>query len=141
MSAKKGLTTDQVIAALTETNGNISLAAKRLKVTRKAISYYIDTYATVKTAHDEAAAYISDIAEGHLVNAVMKGNLDQARYWLENKARDRGYGRSTSIEVTGKGGGPIPFVFSHSAVVAALTTGSVSDPPAPRTNEGDRNGP
>ena len=93
----KGLTAEQVIEALRETNGNISLAARRLKVTRAAIAYYVREYPTVRAAHDEAAAYVSDIAEGHLVNAVIKGNLDQARYWLENKARDRGYGRAPQV--------------------------------------------
>ena len=94
MGAKKGLTVEQVIAALKATHGNMSMAARQLKVDRTAILYYVNTYATVKAAHDEAAAHISDIAEGHLVNAVMKGNLDQVRYWLENKSRDRGYGRA-----------------------------------------------
>ena len=98
MSAKKGLTTEQVIAALKETHGNMSLAAKRLKVERPTISYYVANHPTVKAAHDEAAAYISDMAEGHLVAAVMKGNLDQVKYWLENKARDRGYGRGPSAD-------------------------------------------
>jgi hypothetical protein len=93
MPAKKGLTTEQVIAALKKANGNMSLAARSLGVERTNIKYYIDAHPTVKAAHDEAAAHISDIAEGHLVNAVLKGNLDQVRYWLENKARDRGYGR------------------------------------------------
>lgn len=94
----KGLTAEQVIDALRDTNGNMSLAARRLKVTRAAIAYYVREYPTVRAAHDEAAAYVSDIAEGHLVNAVIKGNLDQARYWLENKARDRGYGRAPTNE-------------------------------------------
>lgn len=97
MSAKrgpKGLTADLVIETLRKTNGNISLAARQLGVERNAIQHYVREYPTVRAAHDEAAAYVSDIAEGHLVNAVIKGNLDQARYWLENKARDRGYGRA-----------------------------------------------
>jgi hypothetical protein len=94
MAGKKDLTIEQVIAALQKTHGNMSMAGRQLGVDRKAIAYYVNTYATVKAAHDEAAAQISDIAEGHLVNAVVKGNLDQARYWLENKARDRGYGRA-----------------------------------------------
>lgn len=94
MPAKKDIELDQVIATLHETNGNISLTARKLKVDRKAIQYYINTYATAKAAHDEAAAHVTDIAEGHLVNAVMKGQWDQVRYWLENKARDRGYGQS-----------------------------------------------
>lgn len=93
MPAKKGLTAEEYVQALRKANGNISLAARSLGVDRKAVQYAIGEFASVKAAHDEAAAYVSDIAEGHLVSAVIKGNLEQARYWLENKARDRGYGR------------------------------------------------
>jgi hypothetical protein len=98
MATSKGLSAEIVIATLRKTNGNMSLAARDLKVSRQAIKHYVDTYPTVKAAHDEAAAHISDIAEGHLVNAVLKGNLDQVRYWLENKARDRGYGRGPASD-------------------------------------------
>jgi hypothetical protein len=97
MPAKR-ITAEQVIAALKKANGNISLAARTLGVERQAVQYYVREYPTVKAAHDEAAAHISDIAEGHLVNAVLKGNLDQVRYWLENKARDRGYGRGPASD-------------------------------------------
>lgn len=94
----KGLTAEQVIAALKDTNGNMSLAARRLKVTRAAIAYYVREYPTVKAAHDEAAAQITDYAEGHLVAGVIKGDWDRVKYWLENKGRERGYGRGPTNE-------------------------------------------
>lgn len=94
MAGNKGLTTEQVIAALKDAHGNMSLAARKLKVDRKAIAYYVNTYPTVKAAHDEAAAVVTDYAEGHLVSGVVKGEWEKVRYWLENKARERGYGRA-----------------------------------------------
>lgn len=95
MSTKpKGLTAEQVIAALRETHGNMSLAGKRLGVTRQAVAKWCADHPTVKQAHDEAASYVTDIAEGHLVNGVIKGDWDRVRYWLENKGRERGYGRA-----------------------------------------------
>lgn len=94
MSAKKGLTTEQVIAALKESHGNMSLAARRLKVERQNIAWYIANHTTVKAAHDEAADAVTDYAEGHLVSGVVKGEWDKVRYWLENKGRARGYGRA-----------------------------------------------
>lgn len=90
--ASKGLTLDQVIAQLRAVNGNLSLAARNLKVTRAAIVYYVRTYQTAADAVAEASEGVSDVAEGYLVKAVMSGDLQQARYWLENKARDRGWG-------------------------------------------------
>lgn len=93
MGAKKGLTAEQVTEALRKANGNMTLAARSLGVDRTLMTYYVQNYATVKAAHDEAAARVSDIAEGNIVSAIMKGNLNESHYWLENKARDRGYGR------------------------------------------------
>ena len=93
MPVKKGLTYDQVAETLRKSNGNMSLAARMLKVDRATIRWYIDNYAAVREVYTEAVQHVNDIAEGHLVNAVLKGELDQVRYWLENKARDRGYGR------------------------------------------------
>ena len=92
-TANKGLTLDQVIEALRQTHGNMSLAAHKLGVTRETINYYVNTYATAREAMQTAAAAVSDIAEGHLVQAVKRGDLKQVQYWLENKARDRGYGQ------------------------------------------------
>lgn len=140
MALKKNLTLEQVIESLKATNGNMALAARRLNVDRSNIKYWIDNYATAKQAHDEAAAYVSDIAEGHLVNAVIKGNLDQVKYWLENKARDRGYGARYNVEVSGKDGGPIPFVFQHEAAVAAIASRSTRNPRTPGTDEGGSDG-
>lgn len=126
--ANKGLTVDQVIATLKETHGNMSLAARRLGVERNTIRHYIDHHPTVKQAHDEAANAVSDIAEGHLVNGAIKGDWDKVKYWLETKARDRGYGRAHQVEVTGKDGGPMEYrVFEHQAAVASLAARPAPD--------------
>ena len=89
----KGLTIESVCDALKATNGNVSLAAHRLGVERQTVNYYVSTYPNVREVMQQAAAAISDIAEGHLVAAVRRGDLKQVQYWLENKARDRGYGQ------------------------------------------------
>jgi Bacterial regulatory protein, Fis family len=136
----KGLTAEQVIDALRDTNGNMSLAARKLKVTRAAIAYYVREYPTVRAAHDEAAAYVSDIAEGHLVNGVIKGDWDKVRYWLETKGKERGYGRSSSVEIAGPGGGPIPIAVDRRAALAAIAPRSVSDSDAPGDDQGDHDG-
>lgn len=99
-NANKGLTLDQVCEALRQTHGNISLAGHKLGVTREAIQYYVSTYATAREAMQTAAAAVSDIAEGHLVAAVKRGDLKQVQYWLENKAKDRGWGQKNTPHVS-----------------------------------------
>lgn len=134
MTRKKSITPDQYAQALRETFGNISMAARKLGVEPPAVRYAMQKHAIVKEAHDEAAEQITDIAEGHLVAAVRKGDMKQVQYWLENKARHRGYG-SVYVHNThsGPNGGPITHhVFDHNAVVAALARGS--DPDRDRTS-------
>jgi hypothetical protein len=103
MARKDGLSTAQVIEALRKTFGNLSMTAKQLGVTRQAIQYYVQTYPTVQQAMEEAAQSVSDKAESNIVLEVMRGDLKASTYWLENKARDRGYGRQaadTSLSVS-----------------------------------------
>lgn len=141
MSSKpKGLTAEQVIDALRESHGNMSLAARKLKVSRQAILHYVNTYPTVKAAHDEAADAVTDYAEGHLVNGVMKGQWEQVRYWLESKGRSRGYGRVDRIEHSGPQGGPIPIAIDRRAALAAIAPRSVRDSGASGGGEGDHDG-
>lgn len=141
MPAKKGLTLDTVIAALRKANGNISLTARQLGVERNAVQHYLRNYPTAREAADEAAAYITDIAEGHLVSRVMRGDWDQVRYWLENKAKDRGYGRSTSsVEVSGPQGAPIPIAVDRSTALAAIAPRPMGNSDASGDGEGDHDG-
>lgn len=106
----KGITPAQYAEALRDTFGNISAAARRLNVDRAAVVNAIKHHESVKQAHDEAADQITDIAEDHLVSGVRSGDWRQVMYWLENKARDRGYGVKRT-EISGPGGQAITFKF------------------------------
>lgn len=97
MGKKKGIKAEEVIDALQAMNGNISLAARLLKTTRQNIEYYIKHYATVQAAFEQTTEQISDIALGHLVKAVKAGKMAEVRYWLDNKARDRGFGKAPAV--------------------------------------------
>jgi hypothetical protein len=127
----KGITPEQYAQALRETFGNVSMAARKIGVERQAVQYAIDKHASVKLAHDEAAEQITDIAEGHLIAGVRRGEWKQVQYWLEAKARHKGYGRVYELHNTHSSpdGGPVKLtVFNHSAVAAALTARSAADP-------------
>jgi hypothetical protein len=127
----KGITPDQYATALRETFGNVSMAARKLGVDRMSVVNAMGRHASVKQAHDEAAEQITDIAEGHLIAGVRRGEWKQVQYWLEAKARHKGYGRVYELHNTHSApdGGPVQIsVFNHSAVAAALTAGSAEDP-------------
>lgn len=127
----KGITPAQYAEALRETFGNISAAARILSVDRAAVVNAIKHHESVKLAHDEAAEQITDIAEHHLVEGVRNGDWRQVQYWLEAKARHKGYGRVYELHNTHSApdGGPVNLtVFNHGAVAAALTARSAADP-------------
>jgi hypothetical protein len=106
-NARKNLDPEVVAQTLRETYGNISLTARKLGVTRQAILYHMEKHEDVKQAHDEASEVLNDIAEGHLAAWVRAGDQKSVRYWLDQKARHRGYGKPIQHEVTGAQGGPI----------------------------------
>jgi hypothetical protein len=125
----KGIKPEQYVEALRETFGNISMAARKLGVDRMSVVNAIEKHPIVKEAHDEAAEQITDIAEGHLVAAVRKGDMKQVQYWLENKARHRGYG-SVYVHNThsGPNNGPIEIqTYDYAAAAAGLAARPSTD--------------
>ena len=85
---------EDVITALEKTHGNVTAASRLLGCTRANVFYYIKEYDDVRLAYELATDIISDIAEGHLIKAVVQGDMKAVQYWLNNKARHRGYGRT-----------------------------------------------
>ena len=129
MARKKSISPEQYAQALRETFGNVSMAARKLGVEHRAVAYAIEKHPVVKEAHDEAAEQITDIAEGHLVAAVRKGDMKQVQYWLENKARHRGYG-SVYVHNThsGPNNGPIEIqTYNYAAAAAGLAARPSTD--------------
>jgi hypothetical protein len=98
-TSQKGLNPELISDALERVYGNITAAATLLKVSRTTIQHYVNTYPEVRKAMEAAAAEISDIAESNLIQAIKAGDLRQSQYWLENKARDRGYGQKYTPQV------------------------------------------
>lgn len=104
---KARLTAEQVIEALRAVKGIKLLAAQVLQCNRHTIDNYIAKYPTVKAAYDEQTQVVLDIAEGHLFTSISKGNLEQAKWFLQQKGKSRGYGTAAQMEVTGPDGGPL----------------------------------
>lgn len=81
-----------VAALLSEHHGVYSAVARVLGCERTTIARYVGRFAVCREAAQTAIDAVSDTAEYNLVQAVYAGDLAQSRYWLENKAHDRGYG-------------------------------------------------
>src|SRR5918992_1362700 len=89
--ANDKFTQKQVIDALFEAHGVQTLAAELLGCSRDTVGNYISRYPEVKKAADEAPERITDIAEGHVIKAIIRGSQEDVRWWLKTRGRSRGY--------------------------------------------------
>ena len=85
------VTVDQVAQAIRETNGLLTVAAKRLGVTRGRVSQYIMETETCAEAASSAIEGVKDLAEAKLYNAVNNGAAWAICFFLKCRAKDRGY--------------------------------------------------
>jgi hypothetical protein len=92
---------DEVISAMRQTMGNISLAARRLGVSRVTIYNYIKRYKKVKEAHEEFREQAIDNAESALQRAVLNGEGWAVCFTLKTLGKSRGYIERQEIEHSG----------------------------------------
>jgi hypothetical protein len=99
-------TAEQVTEALLKCDGNLTAAAARLGVVRKAVYDYIKRY-DLQSVLDEARETMVDEAVGQLHRLVRDGNLGATIFYLKTQAKNRNY--SERIEQTGANGEPIEY--------------------------------
>jgi hypothetical protein len=97
---KKPLTTEGVIAAIKETNGNLAAVARRFGVSRQAVSSYCKAHVTCQTAHEEARETMKDSAESVLYRKILEGSTPELIFFLKTQCRDRGYIERGAIDLT-----------------------------------------
>lgn len=100
-------TIEQMAEALTMSHGYVSAAAQILELTPAAIYKRIKENKKLRDLLKEIAESKLDIAENKLVTAVNNGEPWAIKYLLENKGRERGYGKQV-IEQTVKDERPDP---------------------------------
>jgi len=105
MPGKERLTTDEVIKALTDAHGLITVAARSLNVHRSTVENYIKRHPSVAQAKADAREGILDLAEGKLFQAVNAGELAAVFFVLKTIGKVRGYVERQ--ETSGPDGGAI----------------------------------
>lgn len=100
-------TAEEVADAITNADGILSKAARDLGCTRQTVHNYVNRYATVKSAYDEANDKFIDEAEEQLQKHVKRGSLPAIMFVLKTKGKHRGYVERS--EVTGADGAKIVF--------------------------------
>ena len=97
---------EQVAEALLSCDGNLTAAAARLGVVRKAVYDYIKRY-DLQSVLDDARENMVDEAVGQLHKLVRDGNLGATIFYLKTQAKGRGF--TERIEQTGANGEPIEY--------------------------------
>ena len=101
--------TERIIECLRETNGLVSLAAKRVPCSITTINTRRKRVKAVEDVIRECRDELVDYGELALRRAVVAGEPWAVGLVLKTLGRDRGYVERTENMVTGKDGGPVTF--------------------------------
>lgn len=109
MAAKRGrkpkLTVKRVEDALRQTGAIIAAAARMLNVSRTTLYAFLQRHTKIAALALDIEEELKDLAEGKVLQAIRAGDMQTVRWYLEMKAKDRGYDRR--VEIVGKDGGPL----------------------------------
>ncbi len=97
----------RVIEALRESAGIRSVAAQMLRIHRSNLHRFLKTRPHLLSELEDIDEEIKDLVEGKMLTAIRNDDGQMIRFFLQTRARDRGYG--IKQEHSGPGGGPIPF--------------------------------
>lgn len=98
-----------VAAALLNTEGNISRAARLVGRSRRSVETYIARNADLGDLQEDIESEFIDEAETRLKGIATAGDIGTLKFLMQTKGRSRGY--VTRSEVTGKDGDGLNVVF------------------------------
>ena len=104
MAQPEKFTAEEMITAIVEARGFISVAADRLGCAPNTVRNYIARYATVKQAAHDTREKTKDFVESKLFKLIQDENVAAVIFFLKTQCKDRGY--IERQEVTGADGGP-----------------------------------
>ena len=84
-------TIKQIEAALCQADGQPSLAARDLGISRQAIHERIHSSPRLQAVMEEIRAEMLELAEGNIAKALRAGDMAVTRWYLERKGRHLGY--------------------------------------------------
>jgi len=98
----------QMLAALADTKTNISAACERVGINRWTHYNWMDNDEEYAQEVEAVAEKLIDSVETMFLRSTIESDDRRSMRWfLERKARHRGYGRIEKRELTGEDGGPI----------------------------------
>ncbi len=101
-TSKKDETKARIIDAIHESNGLLTLAAKRVGLSRKTVWEYSKQYPEVQEAVFDAKERMLDFAESKLWQKIQEGDNTILIFFLKTQGKARGYVERS--EITGREG-------------------------------------
>ena len=105
ISKKREAQCAKIIKAIKESQGLLTLAAKRAGVTYWTVWKYSKDFPSVAKAIEEAHEGLIDFAEAKLYEKIREGDNTAIIFYLKTQGKSRGY--IERQEHTGEGGGPV----------------------------------
>ena len=81
--------------------GIVSVIARRLSCEWETAAKYIKERPRVSLAYKEESERVKDVAEGNIIAAIHSGDVDESKWYLTKKAKERGY--RNDVDVTSAG--------------------------------------
>ena len=102
MAKVNGHTAEQVIKAIEDAHGILTVAAQNLGVSRMTVYRYCKRYPTIQQALDEEREKWIDNAEMQLIKAVNKGSIPAIMFFLKTVGKSRGYVERQEVQHEGE---------------------------------------
>lgn len=99
MGLTKGYTKKQVLTALKDSYGIISIVAERLNCAWATANRFVHLWPLTEKAYKQETEIILDYAESAIFKAVERGDTSAAKWILSTRGKSRGY--TDRVEITG----------------------------------------
>lgn len=97
--AKIQIDKEKWLEAIKLAGGLVTIVAERLGVHRITVAKYRDTVPWIKRAFEDEEWRTTDLAQKNIQEEV-RTNWKAAAWWLQCKAKDRGFGKEIKVENT-----------------------------------------
>ena len=126
------MTAEQVIAAIDDSQGNLTVACRRIGCSRQTLYSFISNHPTCQAAVKAAREKMIDSVESVLYSKALDGEAWAVCFFLKTQAKHRGYVERSEHRLAGEDGGPIVIKpYDYDNAIAVITSGPITDSETP----------